>query len=145
MPLSVPPNNLYLSRKSSPSGFITESLLFVTTFSGGMNNRWPCGGTDSLATSTCLTLPGGFRDLYPMVWDFPGGLVCKESTCNAGDGGVVDLIPGMGRSPGRRAWQPSPVFMPGGSYGQRSLEATVHRVAKNQIRLEWLCMHAYIS
>ena len=28
---------------------------------------------------------------------FPGGLVGKESTCNAGD---LDLIPGLGRSPG---------------------------------------------
>ena len=99
MPLSVPPNHLYLSRKSSPNGFISESLLVVTTFSGDMNNRWPCGGTDSLATSTCLSLPGGFRDLYPMVQDVPGGSVGKESTCNAGDTGVADLIPGMGRSP----------------------------------------------
>ena len=86
-----------------------------------MNNRWPCGGTDSPATSTCLALPGGFRDLYPMVQDFPGGSVGKESSCNAGDAGVADLIPGMGRSPGRKAWHPSLVFVPGGSYGQRSL------------------------
>ena len=29
--------------------------------------------------------------------DFPGGLDSKESTCNAGD---LGLIPGLGRSPG---------------------------------------------
>ena len=50
---------------------------------------------------------------------FPSGSRGKESTCNAGNAG---LIPGSGRSPGRGyAWQPTPVFLPGKSYGQRSL------------------------
>ena len=31
------------------------------------------------------------------------------------------MIPGLGRSPGRRKWQPIPVFLPGESHGQRSL------------------------
>ena len=42
----------------------------------------------------------------------------KESACNAGD---TDLIPGLVRSPWRRAWQPTPVFFPGKSHRQRSL------------------------
>ena len=52
---------------------------------------------------------------------FPGGSVGKESTCNAGDIGDIGSIPGLGRFPWRRAWQPNPVFLPGESYGQRSL------------------------
>ena len=47
------------------------------------------------------------------------GLVGKESVCNAGD---VNLITGSGRFPWRREWQPTPVFLPGESHGQRSLE-----------------------
>ena len=35
------------------------------------------------------------------TWGFPGGLEDKESTCNAGDPG---LIPGFGKIPWRRAW-----------------------------------------
>ena len=42
----------------------------------------------------------------------------KESACSAGDMG---LIPGLGRSPGEGKWQPTPVFLPGKSQGQRSL------------------------
>ena len=42
----------------------------------------------------------------------------KESACNAGD---VSLIPGLGRTPWKRAWQPILVFLPGESHGQRSL------------------------
>ena len=42
---------------------------------------------------------------------FPGGSDGKESTCNMGD---LGSIPGLGRSPGGREWQPTPVFLPGG-------------------------------
>ena len=51
----------------------------------------------------------------------PKGSVGKESTDNAGDKGNAGLIPGSGRSPGGRKWQPTPVFFPGESHGQRSL------------------------
>ena len=42
----------------------------------------------------------------------------KESACNAGDPG---LIPRLERSPWRWEWQPTPVFLPEKSHGQRSL------------------------
>ena len=37
------------------------------------------------------------------------------------DAGDVDLIPGLGRFPWRRKWQPTLVFLTGKSHGQRSL------------------------
>ena len=37
--------------------------------------------------------------------------------------------------PWRRAWQPTPVFLPGESHGQRSLGATAHGAAESQTRL----------
>ena len=43
----------------------------------------------------------------------------KESACNAGDSGS---IPRLGRSPWRREWLPTPVFLTGESHGERSLE-----------------------
>ena len=33
----------------------------------------------------------------------------------------MSSIPGLGRSPGGIKWQPTPVFLPGKSHGQRSL------------------------
>ena len=41
----------------------------------------------------------------------------------------------------RRAWQPTPVFLPEESHGQRSLWATVHGVTKSRTRLKWLNTH----
>ena len=70
-----------------------------------------------------MTLPGGF----------PGGSEAKESACNAGDPG---LIPGLGRFPWRRKWQPTPVFLPGESHGQRSLVGYSPRGRKELDRTE---------
>ena len=43
---------------------------------------------------------------------------CKESTCNVGD---LGLIPGLGRSPGRRHGNPLQYFCLENPHGQRSL------------------------
>ena len=40
----------------------------------------------------------------------PWWLSGKESACDAGD---LGSIPGLGRFPWRRKWQPIPVFLPG--------------------------------
>ena len=53
---------------------------------------------------------------------FPAGSDGKESSCDAGD---PSLIPGLGRSPREGNGNPTPVFLPGESQGQRSLAATV--------------------
>jgi len=54
--------------------------------------------------------------------DFLGAASGKESTCNARDTGEAGLIPGSERS-WRRAWQPTPVFLPGESHGQGDSQA----------------------
>ena len=45
-----------------------------------------------------------------IIWGFPGGSEVKGSACNAGD---LGSIPGSGRFPWRRKWQPTLVFLPG--------------------------------
>ena len=62
-----------------------------------------------------------FTSSYRTEGCFPGGSVGKESACNAGDVRDVNSIPGSERSPGEKKWQPTPVFLPGKSHGQRSL------------------------
>ena len=49
---------------------------------------------------------------------FPDSSVGKESTCYIGNAGS---IPGVGKIPWRRKWQPTLVFLPRKSCGQRSL------------------------
>ena len=43
----------------------------------------------------------------------------KESASNAGDTGRCEFDPQVGKIPRRRAWKPTPVFLPGESHGRR--------------------------
>ena len=51
--------------------------------------------------------------------NYPGASVVKSLPANVGD---PSLIPGSGRSPWKREWLHTPVFLPGETHGQRSRE-----------------------
>ena len=56
---------------------------------------------------------------FDALKDFPSGSVVKNLSSNAEDSGS---IPGLGTSPGEgNGKQPTPVFLPTKSHGQRSL------------------------
>ena len=61
-------------------------------------------------------------------------LVVKNPSANAED--IRSTGPSLHQEDVLEAWQPTPVFLPGESQGQRSLAATVHRVTKNRTRLK---------
>ena len=78
---------------------------------------------------------------------FPGGSVVTNLPANAGDSG---LVPGPERSqiPWRREWQPTPVFLPGKSHGQRSLAGYNpwgHKESDTTERLPHTHAHTYYS
>ena len=54
------------------------------------------------------------RLLAPVFLGFPCGSAGKESACNVGD---LDLIPGLGRSPGEGKGYPTLIFWPGEFHG----------------------------
>ena len=77
--------------------------------------------------STCL-----LRNLYAcqeasMVQGFPGTSAGKESTCKAGD---LGLIPGLGRSP-----EEGNSYPPQYSRLENSMNCVVHGVAKSRTQL----------
>ena len=63
----------------------------------------------------------------PVFMGFPGSSDGKESTCNAGD---LDLIPGLGKSPGERDSYPLQY-----SGLENSMDCVIHGVAKSRTRL----------
>ena len=75
-------------------------------------------------------LPGGF----------PDDSVVKNLPERAGD---MASIPGLGRFPWKRAWQPTPVFLPRESHGQRSL-ADYSPWGSQRIGHEWVTEHAHM-
>ena len=62
----------------------------------------------------------GFR-LHEMRSFLGGFLVVKDTPANAGDIRDVGFDPWVGKLSWRRVQQPTPVFLPGESHGQRSL------------------------
>ena len=57
----------------------------------------------------------------PWPKNFPGSASGKESTCQCRRHKRCGFDPWAGKICWRRAWQPTPVFLPGESQGQRSL------------------------
>ena len=52
---------------------------------------------------------------------FPSGASGKEPVCQCRRHKRCGFNPCVGKIPWRRKWQPTPVFLPGESHGQRSL------------------------
>ena len=52
---------------------------------------------------------------------FPGGASGKELTYQCRRHKRCGFDPWVGKIPWRRSWQPTPVFLPGKSYGQKIL------------------------
>ena len=71
----------------------------------------------------------------------PGGGSGKELGCQWRRNKRHGFDPWVGKIPWRRAWHPILVFLPGESYGWRSLVGYVHRVTKSQTRLKWFSIH----
>ena len=74
-----------------------------------------------------MPLPGTSHNM-----GFPGGSDGKESTCNAGDTG---LIPGSGRSPGEGNGYPLQYSCLGNPTDRGAWRATVHGVSDSQTQL----------
>ena len=72
-------------------------------------------GRDQLS----LSVSHGGEQVTPFL-GFPGG-TGGNPPASAGDIRDIGSIPESGRFPWRRAWQPTPVFFPEESHGQRSL------------------------
>ena len=71
-----------------------------------------------LSSSSLLhRTPRNFKDLKNL-FGLPGWLSDKESTCQAGD--MSSFHPWVEKFPWRRKWQPTPLFLPEISHGQRS-------------------------
>ena len=67
------------------------------------------------------SVPTGIVVIVVTNWASLMSQLVKNPSANAGDARDVDLILGWGKIPWRKEWQPTPVFLPGESHGQRSL------------------------
>ena len=69
-------------------------------------------------------------------------LIGKEPACQCRRHQRLEFNSWVGKFPWRRAWQPTPVFMPGESHGQRSL-AGYGPWGSQHVRHNWATEHAH--
>ena len=82
----------------------------------GTRIRVPSASPSSMPSPMCSP---EFQNL--VLAGFPGGASGKEPSCQCRRHGRHGFSPWVGRSPWRRAWQPTAVFLSGESHGQKSL------------------------
>ena len=76
---------------------------------------------------------GNFKYLSSQC--FPGGTVGKEPNCQCRQDKGCRFHPWVGKTPWRRKWQRTPVFLPGKSHGQKSLAGYSQRGREGWTRL----------
>ena len=98
--------------------WVLDSRMFPSFFKFKYNlTSWAPHRDVFLVGSTIWVYWDHIRCLV-LFLGFPGGLDGKESTCQSRR---AEFNPWIGKIPRRRTWQPTPVFMPGESHGQRRL------------------------
>ena len=110
-PACFPRTRLY-EASSPPGTWLSPQFNWCPDSSSGhvALEQEPCPGALGV---------GSLRLRYPVVSaSLLAQMVKNWPAINVGD---LGLIPGSGRSPWRREWQPTPVFLPGEFHGQRSL------------------------
>ena len=85
------------------------------------------------------------KSIHQSAYSFPGGSDGKESANNMGSIRDAGLIPGLGRFPWRRAWLPTPVFLPGESMDRGAWRALVHSVTKSRTWLTLSLLHPKVQ
>ena len=68
---------------------------------------------------------------------FPGGARGKEPACQCRRLKRLRFDPWVREIPWRRAWQPTPVFLPGESHGERSPTGGLQSIGSQRIRHNW--------
>ena len=124
----MPSNHLILCRPLLPPPSIFPSIRVFSNESA-LRIRWPKYWSFSFNVSPSNEHSGlsplgwtGWICLRPRdFWGFPGGTSGKEPACQCRRPKRLRFNPGVRKTPWRRAWQRTSVFLPGESYIQRSL------------------------
>ena len=80
---------------------------------------------------------GSQKDMTEQLTLSQVALEVKNLPAHARDAGDTGSIPGLEDPPWRRKWQPTPVFLPGKSHGERSLAGYSrwgHRESQTRLR-----------
>ena len=102
--------------------------------------HWLC-----LSWSSCGDLPCFWFAFNHLTYGLPRWRSGKKSACQCRRCERYRFSPWVGKLPWRRKWKPTPVFLPGQVYGQRSLVGFSPCSCKELGTVEWLRIYAWVS
>ena len=112
---------MHFSENSGTSASeMTHGASFPMCYSSTADSSPRQGKVVSLDFSACLNNCNNSSSRS--IVGFLGSTSDKELACPCRRGKRHGLDPRVGKIPWRRPWQPTPVFLPGESHGQRNLE-----------------------
>ena len=112
MELSFFGNERNYHRVLLDKGFVLEQIQILVKSNSFQIMNWKCRYAGGCSFG-CVSL------IHPL--GFPGGASGKEPACQSRRCKRHKFYPWVRKIPWRRAWQPTPVFLPGESHGERSL------------------------
>ena len=83
--------------------------------------------------------------LYQLSYQGSQWLSGKEATCRCRSAGEHRFDPWVGKIPWRRKWQPTPVFLPGESHGQKSYSLWSRKESEMTERLVMHVQYTFMS
>ena len=117
-----------LQHHSSKASILQHSAFLVVQFS----HPYMIGKNHSFDSMTFVGKVMSLLFNMLSFGAFPGGASGKEPACQCRRHKRCGFNPWVGKIHWRRKWQPTPVFLPGESHGQRSLTGyRVHEVTKS--------------
>ena len=138
VPSEVSRKEFPLPLSASGGSWLSLACGSIPPTSASFSKNWSIVGLHC-CVSFCCTAKWTIH-MYTYI-GLPRWLSGKESSCQRRR---HRFDPWVGKIPWRRKWQPTPVFLPGKSHGQRNLEGYSPWCCKESDMTEWLSMHAYI-
>ena len=123
--------------RSYPQITLLDNIIFIVKV---QERCWPKTKETKLVNLISLYVLKGHKTVHLGVWEVV--LVVKNPPANAGD--RRGFGPWVWKIPWRRAWQPTPVFLPGESHGERSLVGYSSWGCKESDMTERLSMHTRV-
>ena len=125
--------------RSEPGDFLLGRFFLYTFFNSIVLFRWSISPSVKFG-SLCHSRNHWISLLLPNWWDFPGDANGKESAYQHRRHKKSGFDTWVRKIPWRRAWQSTPVLLPGESNGQRSQiggHGVFHKGTGSDHSLEW--------
>ena len=128
-----------------PNTGCTPTIQVLTAYCQSLG--WVAAPSPASACSWWPSWPSWWLQLtqadhLALMWDMLCDSDDKESTYDAG---YLGSIPGSGISPGEGNGNPTLVFLPGESHGQRSLEGYIQSMGSQRVGHVWATKHFFSS